>query len=472
MTHYPPVFPLLLAIAGSFTGNDIFLAARLLSALFFGINLVLVTLAMYICTRHDVLATGCAILIFLFSAPVLSIHSMAWSEAPFIAFSMTAFILLSQHVARPNPKYLLLASLMVGFAAATRYIGITLFPALVLALLFLGNRSFKQKIGDIIIFSCVACLPLLSWLIRNVLVAGSATNRKFAYHPIRLDHLKDLTTEMYNFILPISISEWLKILPVGAGAVLFVLAMKALLKNKGLKQSKSSIVIVLPSILLIYSVLYITFLFVSLAFFDAATPVDHRLLLPVFLALIVACTSVVKTLSEAYLKKWAWYGYAFFVFFSVSVNAKPAISRALTIHHEGSNYTARRWRQSVALAVLARIPEAQKIYSNGPDVIRLYTQKEASMLPAKVFPATRRKNENYQARMSQMIRECTNGNALIVYFNNINGRWYLPSKEEIEAQFEIQPARTMVDGVIYGLSVKQNKAEQAAAPDAHKTARQ
>ncbi len=465
MTHYPPVFPLLLAGIGSFTGNDLLLAARLLSALFFGLNLVLVALAVYICTRHDMLATSLVIPIMLLSAPVLSIHSMAWSEAPFIAFSMAGFILLSQHVADPNPKHLVLASLMAGFAAATRYIGIIIFPVSVLALLVLSHKSVKYKIGDIILFLGVACPPLVSWLIRNILVAQTATNRQFAFHPFGLDHINNLIVQMYNFVIPIPIPRWVKALQVGLVGMLFVLAIGLLYQKTDIKQSKLSIRIILPAIFTLYSVLYISFLFLSISFFDAHTSVNHRLLLPVFLALLIVFTSVAKGFAKAYHQKWVWYGYALFVLFSVSINVVQAVPTAVSIHHEGTGYTARYWRESATLAVLARVPETMRIYSNGRDVIRFHTQKKAYTIPKKVFPGTCKENENYQEEMSQMIEECEKGKAIIVYFDRITWRWTLPSKEEIESQSNILLANVVDDGVIYGLSVMQNHTEQGAALD-------
>ena len=64
--------------------------------------------------------------------------------------------------------------------------------------------------------------------------------------------------------------------------------------------------------------------------------------------------------------------------------------------------------------------------------------------------------------MSQMIRECEKGEALIVYLDRITWRWYLPSEEEIESLFNIPLAVAMSDGVIYGLSIVENDAEQDA----------
>ncbi|MDY0042077.1 MAG: hypothetical protein RBS57_17330 [Desulforhabdus sp.] len=460
MTHYPPVFPLLLAVIGLFTGNDILLAARLLSSILFGVNVVLVALAVYMCTRHDRLATGLMIPIVVLSAPVLSIHSMAWSESPYIAFSMTGCILLAQYLVRPNPKLLVLAALMAGFAAATRYIGITVFPVSVLALLVLSHKPFRHKLGEIILFLGIACLPLVLWLIRNMLVARFATNRQLEFHPFNIEHLKSLVIQMYDFVLPTSISGWTKAFHLGIFATLLVLAIRFLYQRADIKKIKSSIRVILPSVFVIYSVLYIAFLLLSISFFDAHTPVNDRLLLPVFFALIIVVTSVVKGFTEACHQKTVWYGYVLLLLLSVGINAVPAFQRAVAIHHEGTGYTAWCWKKSATLAVLAHMPENMKIYSNGPDVIRVHTQNRANMIPQKMFPETLKENDKYQETMIQMIGECEKGNALIVYFDRITWRWYLASKEEIESQCNIPLVNRMDDGIIYGrLPIMQIKAE-------------
>ncbi len=465
MIHYPPVFPLLLGVVGLFTHGDILLAARWLAALLFGVNLLLVGLAVQVSTKHSLGATGCAILVFLFSAPAISVHSMTWSEPPYITFSMAGLLLAAHHVVRPSPSLLVLASLMVGLAAATRYVGVVLFPSVALAIFLLGKRSLKHRMTDILVLSGVACLPLIFWFLRNMLVAQSATNREFAFHPFNLYHAQSLINHMYDFVLPISISGWAKAVHVGVTATLFVLAYALLYRKMCIKQSAMSISIVIPSIFVIYSVLYVAFLVVSISLFDAHTPVDHRLLLPVFLTLAIAGTSVAKSLSEALTQRCVWYGFVFLVLISVSIGAGQAISRAVDIHYNGSGYTSRDWKDSATLAYLADVPGIMKIYSNGPDVIRFLTGKKAYMIPAKVSAQTLKENEGYLGQLNQMFRECKEGNALIAYLNSITQRWYLPSKEEIESMFSIPIVVRLEDGVIYRMSVVKSKAEQGAALD-------
>jgi hypothetical protein len=92
LTHFPSAYPLLLAVAGLYPNSDMLQVARWLHAFLFGANIVLIALAVRMCTEDSLLATGCAMLLFLSSEPVIWVHSMAWSEPPFITFTLAAFV--------------------------------------------------------------------------------------------------------------------------------------------------------------------------------------------------------------------------------------------------------------------------------------------------------------------------------------------------------------------------------------------
>ena len=456
---------LMLAVVGLFTGGDILLAARVLLAFLFGANLVLFSFSVYMCTKRSLVATGCGMLFFLLSEPTVFLHSMALSEAPFIAFSMTGFFLFAQHIVLPSPRCLVLSSLMIGLAAATRYMGVILLPTLALSLFLLSGQSLRYKIRDVSLFSSIAILPLSAWFIRNILTTQSTTSRVFLFHPVGFTHVKDLITSTYLFILPIGISGLTKAMQLGAVAILFILAAGFIMRENGVKERRSSIEIVLPSILIVYSVLYVLFLFFAISFFDADTSPSHRTLLPVLFAIIVVCTSVARALSDILPQACVWHAFVCFMVFSISANAVPAISRAATIHRNGHGYSSRCWRDSATLAYLSRVPETMTIYSNAVDAIRFLTQKDANSLPAKICPLSLRKNGGYQDGMDRIIRECEKGDAVIVYFDRKACRSYFPSKEEIGLLFSRPLAKEMEDGVVYGVTVLQDEAEGGAAQD-------
>jgi hypothetical protein len=453
LTHYPPVYPLLLGIVGFFQHGDILLASRFLAAIFFGVNLVLFGLMVRVCTKQSLSATICAMFLFLFSASAISIHSMAWSEPPYITFSMAAFLLLAHHIARPTVSLLVMASLMVGFAAATRYVGVVLFPTMALALLLMGNRSIKHKMRDIIAFTAVASLPIASWFIRNVMIAQSAANREFAFHPFSLGHVKNMIINIYDFVLPIPISNWMKAFHVGVAAALFLFVILLLHRRMYIKQNATSLGIVLPALCILYFLTYLVFLSISISFFDAHTPVDDRLLFPAFLALTVAAFALAWSLSEQLGQQFVWYFFLSFVLFSVTINADYAIPSAIDIHYNGRGYTSKDWEQSETISYLleSRDVSFKKIYSNAPDAIRFLTGREAVQIPNKESPGTRRLNANYEEELSLILRECREGEALVAYLNKVAAwRWYLPSTQEIESTGNVPVFRKMKDGVIYG----------------------
>ncbi len=457
LVHWPPVYPLLLAGVGLFQQGDILQAGRVLAIFCFGANVVLLGLAVQMCTRHSLSATGCAILIFLSSPPVIAIHAMAWSEAPFIMFLLATFVLLASHIrhltppppAPPRPYLLLLASMMAGLAMTTRYVGITLLPPTLFALLYLGDQPVKYKIKDAIIFMNVASLPLAIWLIRNILIAQTATNRSFAIHPINFAHLKAFVDTMHDFVLPISLSFWIKGFYLGVVTVLFMIGFIILYKKNYIRRNVKSIHIVLPALCILFSLTYITFLGISISFFDAHTPFSSRILLPVFIALIVTGISFAWSLTRAFAQRYIWYSFIFFALCSISLNSIQAVSVAVSIHENGQGYTSQYWQHSQTVSYLANARDVRKIYSNVPEVIQFLTGKEAVRLPVKISPATHLLNPTYEEELRQIFEQCKEGKVLVVYFYGITWRGYLPSIEELEARENLPVLKRFEDGVVY-----------------------
>ena len=74
MTHYPPVYPLLLAVVGLFNHGDVVHAGRLIGALLFGVNLALLGLALLAWSNRGSSAAAWGMLVFLASAPIIKTH--------------------------------------------------------------------------------------------------------------------------------------------------------------------------------------------------------------------------------------------------------------------------------------------------------------------------------------------------------------------------------------------------------------
>jgi hypothetical protein len=128
LVSFPPTYPLLLSLSSIFSA-DRSNGAKWLDALLFAVNVVLIGIIVYVGTRKSALATLCAVLLFLSSPSVLEIHMMAWSEPPFISFSLLAILLLMLHLNAPRYSLLIGSALSASLALTTRYAGINNPPA-------------------------------------------------------------------------------------------------------------------------------------------------------------------------------------------------------------------------------------------------------------------------------------------------------------------------------------------------------
>ena len=340
MTHYPPLYSLLLVIGSVLTGNPILSTARLLSAGLFGINLFLFAAASLLCTKSRLFAVGCGVSFFLCSKSILSMHATALSEPTYIMLSMAGMILLAGHIASPHPLRLATAAVLIGFAAITRYIGGILIPAAVISLLLMDGRSLRYRIKDSLILAGIAGGPVACWLIRNILVAQSATDRTIEFHPFNIRHIERLMVRSFDFFLPVPVSNEMKILLAGIVGLLFGLTVVYLFRRINFRQEISTVRAAIPLTFSVYSILYITFLFLSITFFDALTPLTHRILLPVLFVLFLSGSWFVKRVSEIWPRKTIWYGYVLFIVLSISINIGPTTAEVIGIHRNGRGYSS------------------------------------------------------------------------------------------------------------------------------------
>jgi len=104
---------------------------------------------------------------------------------------------------------------------------------------------------------------------------------------------------------------------------------------------------------------------------------------------------------------------------------------AIDMHTNGIGYNSRQWNKSTTLSQLKSFGQAVIIYSNGADVIRFKTGRDAVMIPGHTFVTTRNHNENYQDQLKAMCEECTEGKAVVVYLNGI-----IPRRSDLPTENE------------------------------------
>ena len=114
-------------------------------------------------------------------------------------------------------------------------------------------------------------------------------------------------------------------------------------------------------------------------------------------------------------------------------------------------YAGEGWQEAAIIQQVRRLPEGIPIYSNGNDAVYFVAGKPAARLPQKVDPFTLEMNPSYRSEMDRMRNILSDSEGVIIYFNGITWRGYLPSRQELEAALPLVVEWIGDEGVIYRL---------------------
>ncbi len=449
LVSFPPVYPLLLSLSSIPNANRLG-EVRVLHSLLFAANIFLVGLIVYLATARSALTALVGILLFASSARILEIHTMAWSEPPFILFILLAALLLMRHLATPHYLLLVGASLSAGLAITTRYAGLTILPPIIITILFLDVAPLKTRIRRCLIIVGIGIFPLALWLLRNRMLAGSAANRSLAFHPLKRSEFNDMANALVAFWAPFSGSAYLKIVFLFFGACLVLTGIVLAFKNRRCEQSER-INAGMQMFAAVFITTYLLFLCAYNSFMDPAVGLSTRVLSPVYAPAIILVICVAYKLSRSRTRVPLWPGFLVLSFALIAINAKHAVSFAVERHNDGSGYASRAWADSRSIEYLRNSSEVRTIYSNGIDAVYFLTKKEALRIPAKIDPTTGKSNLDFERDINSMRNELLQNRAVLVYLDKITWRWYLPTKDELNNFYKLPVLIQLDDGTIYGI---------------------
>jgi 4-amino-4-deoxy-L-arabinose transferase-like glycosyltransferase len=449
LVHFPPLYPLLLAFVGIFV-KDLLLAARALTCFLFFLCAFFVAVASYGATKKSAVAGLCSLLIFISSSAMATIFTRAWSEPPFLLFSFSAYILLSLFAAKRKKWLLIFSSVCLGLAMTTRYTGISLVPPMIVVLLLRRDRRPMEKIADCALLLAIGCLPLATWLLKNYNVVHTSTGRSLALHLIGMKNIIQFAGTLANFILPIGIPAFLKMSILVLGGGLMVVGFLNAVKTR-IQSWKTDFGFVTLLSTALFSVTYVIFLFASISVFDASTPLDFRILSPLFFFLMFFIPSLIWKGNRITKSSFALLILPLLLIVTIAVNGYASLKIWKKSHSEGLSYTSQAWKDSDIVKWLKSTPISKTIYTNGWDVIIFFTGKAAHQLPNEASLTSLLANPRYEEEMKQLKAAIERKEALVVYFPAITWRWSMPNREKLDHIYHFPMIVEMKDGVVYGV---------------------
>jgi hypothetical protein len=452
ITHFPPLYPALIAVASAASGVSPAAAARWLNALLFGANVFLVGLlarraaATASWAGGLVLGLGGAFLA-LTSVTLLRIHSMAWSEPAYIFFWLLGVMALVAYRRTSRWPAFVAAAACGAAVGLTRYAGLPVVAASAIVLLFFGRHALRRRLRDTMVYLVIALGPLALWLIRNFAVAGTATNRGVSWQPLDAAHMTEASRVLASWLLlP---TAWLA--PAVVGAILVgvvVVGVGVVVADARASRAPADAAgrdaAGVALLLGLFAVIYVAFIAVSIMLFDRHVPVDGRILSPVFVAGVIVLLHGAQLVGGSRVPL-ARYALAAVV---CVLAARSLLAGALFVrssYESGLGFNGAAWRESAVLRAIEQLPPAVAVYSNWPEAVLLRTGR-----PIARLPWARHLNESYEADLAGLAARMKGGASVVAYFRRYRRGSVAAEHELLERLPLAQRVRTR-DGAMYAL---------------------
>ena len=423
ITHFPPLFSLLLAGFG-FMGMDLLHAARILITILFGIDILLVGLSISKIS-HSVVFALLGALFLAVSDLHLGVYSFALSEPLFITLMLAAFLFLAEGFDRSSFWWSGLTGLTLSLAYLTRFAGVSLLLTTLLVILLLQPPKPIKRLGFIL---AGAGVPVLFWYAYSLMAGGigSLGNRQLLWHPLSprtlFEALKNLLTWIAPSDLLASSLIWGRMLSLVSILVLPVLMIWLgwVVWNR-LRSSRQPInpggSLALAFTQGLHVPVYLGFLVISLTFFDASTPLNDRILSVIYLPEMILFWSALA---------WLWSkasGRLVFVRWVIAIacgilivfSVKDGYAAMLQLGSEGQGFAHRGLSGSPAIETIRQLSPTT-LYSNKPGAIFLLTGKTAYVAPTPTDPVTGLGRTNYMDDLALLHQRVSDGAAVLILF--------------------------------------------------------
>ncbi|NPV77400.1 MAG: phospholipid carrier-dependent glycosyltransferase [Anaerolineae bacterium] len=386
MTHWPPLYPVVLAAFPLF-GMDVIEGARWLGAILGGLNVALVGWMLARITRSPWFAAGGA-LIVLFSPAMAETNLQAMTEPLYISLSLLALLFLDTALLRGRRRWLLAAAVFTALALLTRYVGLSLVLAGALGILIYERQTLGRRGRDLAIFLAIAVLPAGLWALRNLALSGSAANRALTFYAIPVSDFALAFETMQGWVSPAS-----EILSVGAGKL--ILALVALLGgfllarfgSFGEENGPRSTLIDLNQLLLGF---YLMMVLVSRLFFDPLITIfEQRILAPAYLSVLALLTGILFAAWHSAVKLRWWIGAILAIFYLWSAYSFAMIYRSQsnqiynTMRENGSGYAYKGELDSPFAKLLRQIPDRAVVFTSNVEKFYFLTGKPSYGYPSE-----------------------------------------------------------------------------------------
>lgn len=422
INHWPPFYSVSLAIVTTVFSIDVQSAALVLNALCI-VSIVVVFLSLGERLNLHVTVRGILCCLLLFARPN-EVFLFAWSEGLFILQLLIIVFLLLRYRKTKALKHLLFAGFLAGLSILTRYAAAG-FIAGFCVWLFYNEVGWRLKLKTVLAFMLPILLCFTSWFLYSASFHQQSIDRPLSMHLVDVKTLNTGFKTFYYWFYP---QKW--------GWLLFVftaISSIALVRVNRNRSRRNIEVKKALELLFILIACYVLFLLVSISFLDAYTPLDNRMLSPLYPLVLLA----LGTFFSFQKRSASVFSYALAMVLLVGVMFS---SFPLWKQHflAGNGYNGKAY-QNLEIITKSNASTSKVTYTNAPDFLLLRGFKQPKYLPRLDKANSKEKNEAYDAEVKTMETEINNGSAQLLYIHQVNWRTYLMSADTLRMLFSTQP---------------------------------
>lgn len=394
LVHFPPLYPVVVAIVAS-TGLSVIESARWLNILLLGGNLLMFELLVRRFTRSRWIlpAAGAGLLLLapaLYHATFLSFHASALSEPALLFLLFVCLLHVVKYIDQPSSSSLAMICLCAATAPLVRYAGAAIVPAAAVALFAWAPMGWlrRAKLSGVVLVAGVVPSAGWQWWASHVEHGGSA--RSLLWHP---EHsiLHFTLNVLSGWILPGSMSPDAR----DAILLLFGVALTYLLIRqwRGSSEGKRRAIPVL--VLGLFVLAYLAVVFVTRDALDAILSMSPRILLPLLPMLYLAALTIVTKAVHSY----RWGERAVALGCGAVALAFLGTTGAVVASPPNPDRGVQSWPIMRAVAAL---PPHTVVASSVPDLIYTATGRPSLGLPSLKEPLNDRYNLRFFTELQQM----------------------------------------------------------------------
>ena len=403
---FPVFYPFFLSVIKLISGANLITAGWMINGALFG---AVIFTSGWITSRfitssfvYKQLILGAIIL----SSALLEVYTYLWSETLFIFETVLFIIAWGFYFRKQTLVALVVAAVLTAVSCITRYAGVTLIGTGGLLLLLDRQHTIKEKVGRILLFGFISISLLAGNLVMNRLATGYVTGTR---EPSITPFVKNL------YFFGTVIADWAAFGERGYPFAVFFssiifLGLTGILIWKTYSRRLNSYENIVIALALVYGL----FIVVS-ASISRYEQISSRLVAPMFIPLLIACTSWVPDILILFKLKSRYLLSAVVITLMLAFEYETYKTDWQRYDDEFDygvpGYSDDDWNKSEFVAYLRSHRKTFKpgipVFTDANEAVYLFTGMSSTLLPHRYFTADVQK---FYAK----------GNYYLVWFNNLN----------------------------------------------------